>query len=340
MKQFKMKFVGPIGKTSFRIHVLSSYLIQAIFAFCIFQFMNKFSFSLLELKTFYYFLFIIILNILLLWFVFDVDKYRARFKDIFPDQNLHPFLYILIGMMPIAFIICSVFLCFKESADFSNSKNVFKLRYVLVTLFVLQLLQVGITNFSFWTAGPSIYLTVDTAHDALNIIQLKEKAIFKENYNVFDEYPVSSDKLSSTEIVLLVSVNAALIIKEKNRTIASGTNKDEAAIKTALHLLNVCYLSLLKSESRIFQFRDYSPVHWIHPSGPMEILLLSMIEQQILLKFNKVIVKQNVEILKNIEKKNDKLSGQQREIYLKKISELKKKFEVTKTFIALNQTDY
>ena len=339
MKLIEMKPAIPIGKATFRKHVLRSFLIQALFAFCIFIFMSIFKFSILEPSTFYYLIFITILNSILIFYVFDYTKYRARFKDIFPEQDLNPFLYLLVGMMPIGFILGSVILCLKNSAETRKFPCVLKLRYVFIPLIVFLLIQLCSPVFSYWTATPSVFFAVDTAYDSMNIVQLKNNAVYRENYNVLNEYQSSSDKLSSTEIVLLVAVNATVIIKEKNRTIASGTNNDEVGIRAALHMLNTCYLSLLKSESRVFEFLDYSPIQWIHPSGPIEILLLSMVEQQIQLRFNKVLLQKSMDILNGIEKKDMEISLAQKEIYLKEILELKKKFETTKTFLALSQVN-
>lgn len=329
----KMKYVAPIGKNSFRIHVFESSMIQLGFVFIVSILLHVGNFQLLEVSTFFYIAFIVLLNFFLLWFVFDIDKYRARFKDVFPDKNLSIALFFLYGFIPFAFVVFTIFLCSKESEELRPIPKIFKIRYSLVAVIPLVILQISSPIVSYWVASPSTYFIVDTYHDANEIIKYKETAAFTERSNLIEEYQEKySNKLSSTELILLIAVNSSLAFKEKNRAIASGEGKVEAGIKYGLHVLNACHKLLLISEATRLNFLDYSPVHWFYPSGPIEILLLSVVEQQILLKFNKVLLDTNLSSLDKLDKKNLETSSPRKEYYAKEIFELRKKFSQTRTF--------
>lgn len=322
----KTKYVAPIGKISFRIHFMSSFIAQCIFILCIFLIMKFSGGQLIELGFFSHMLILTVLNVVILKYFYSFDVYRARFKDIYPDQNLSVSLFLFLGFIPLAFLCFSFFLCLKESADFVTEKRKFRKLLPVsagITLIVIQSLSPVI---SYWSSSPSLYFIVDTSHGALDLIELKESAIYKDNYDVSKQFLLKTKNLNSTKIILSDAVNASVIMKESKRSIASGNNNDELKIKYLIHLLNTCYSSLSLSNSREIKFSDHSLIQWLHPSGPIEIYLLNMIEQQLLVKFYNTLTEQSLTILERVDKKSHLLNLSDKDHYLKEIADLKFKF--------------
>jgi len=278
------------------------------------------------------------IHCLFIFLVYDFFKYRARFKDIYPDHHLTIINYFLISFFPIAFIALTIFLCLKDSDESKHPMKIFKTRYLLLSLAGLLTLQGLSPLVSYMSARPSFYFAVNILHDSLELIKLKDQSTYRPN--LFEEFlRKHSGELSSTQLVLLVAVNVAFIVKEKERAVTNENEKKEAPFKYGLDIVEMSYESLFYSENRKMSFMDYSPIQWLHPSGPIEIYLLQMVERQILVKFNSVILKQGMAVLKSVKKKIDKLSPDRKEFYLRRIEESQKKFEQSKTYIGSNEAN-
>lgn len=267
----------------------------------------------------------------MLFYSFDSNKYRARFKDIYPDHKLNLSYFLLTGFFPIAFIALTLFLCFKESDEIKPPNRIFKIRYAALVLVPMFCLQFVSSQVSYWIATPSTHYIVDVAHNALDLVQFKKQVGFRND--LIEEYQRNyPGKMNSTHMVLLIAVNASEIIKEKGRSIAGGTDRYEANFQYEVQVLEAFHKLLLISESNKLNFLDYSPIHWFHLSGPTEIFILSMVEQQLITKFNKVFIAKSTSMLDDMEEDLVTIGPPRKEYYSKKISEIRSKFKKTKTF--------
>lgn len=317
----KLKYVTPLGKTSFRIHIIISFIIQFLFATAVCFLILVFNFKLHEERTLYFLLLILILNLAGAWYVFDVHRYRARFKDIYPDYDLSYVTYLLLGFAPFLFLAFTLLLCSQESDRLRPPPKFLKKRFILSAMFALWGLQFSSPKISYWSASPSIYYIVDVIHDTFRVIDLKEKGDYQSVINELYQANVST-----TKNVLLIASAAVLSLNDRNKAITNGSDRHNEFMKSGLQLTKFCYRSLIASESSRFNFFYYSPMQWLSFSGPIEILLLTIIDQQIVKAFNKSVLEKSLHVLDRLEEKSR--SG----LYRKQILELKNRFAQTKTF--------
>lgn len=324
-----------MSRETFRKHILKSYLFQVCFLITAYLFYKFVQFQLPQVSSYFYVLIFAAINIAICSFVFDMNKYKARFKDIYPDQNLSTFLFAILSFIPITFLALTIFLYMKERVDQQPPPVIFRPRYYLLSLAILISVQVGIPHIAYMTASPSMYFIVETSWDTLRVIKLKDK--LDHDTDVFQEYQDRFSKnLSSTEIVLLVALSSANILKDKESAIARAENKDEVRYEYRLRLLESLHKSLLISESNKANFVDFSPIQWLHPSGPFEILILTKVDNHIQEKFNRTVIEKSLSMLDSFNKSLGETKVERNERHIVKVKELRRKFERTKTFLAYN----
>ena len=168
-----------------------------------------------------------------------------------------------------------------------------------------------VTNF----ATPSNYFIVDVTHDAINLINYKKEV--KRETPFLDDYKRKhSSKLNSTELVLLTTVAASKIIEEKNKNLDNG-----------FLLLKRWHELLIESEKTKAGLFDFSPIHWLAPSGPTEILLLFMVETRVIDKYSTTLVKKSIEMIGLLEGRVGRMPAGEREAAAKRLNEIKSEFQ-------------
>lgn len=333
MKFFKQREILPVDKQTYLKHLLFLLLLQFLLAVLMYSLIYFCEIGTSDFtKSYYFFGSTIIINFIVDILFTKSHIFQGRYKDIFPNHKFSGAQLIIAMFVPLFFIGFILYLYFKKkSPDNVPPAYLSKLRYSIPLSLVIVALQVFSPKSAYWSSSPSTYYVIDIAHDAYDVIKFKEST--KEGSTVIQDYEnLYGGKFSSTQLVLLTAVGAAHIIKEKQRAVANEQNKLELSLKSGIKMLNVGYATILKSESTKFEIWDFSPFHWLYPTGPTEIMLISLIEFEIIQKFNKVLIEKNSGILKNLENRLVELPKNKREEYRTQLSNLRKKFENTQTF--------
>lgn len=330
MPSFKPKYVDPIDKFSFRTHAISSMAFQLVFILLVSLLMHFFDFQSFKILTF---ILLICAHGVLMFFFFDVKKYRARFKDIYPSHNLSPLYFIMLALFPLAFLAFTLFLCLKNSVKGEHPHKIFKFRFAVPSLLAVFALQALSPLATYWTASPSSYHLVGIAYDSIDLLKFKDRFLASQD-PIGELHKRHHGKLSSTQLIVYTAIMAQSIrIKNKKaRSLASISQKHEINYKNAVELLEICHKNILIGENTKLEFLDYSPLQWFHPSGLIEIFLLSIVDDEILLKFNSELLEKSHNILDSLEGKIKSLEASKRDAYIQKISDLRKKFSQTKTY--------
>lgn len=313
MKFFKEKEPFPISKFTFRKHLRRSLLAQSFIVglFLFFIYVLK-----VETPASYSFLFLILINIIVAGTFFDLKKYRGRFKDIYPRHNVSMLFLLFLGLVPPMFIALTIFLCLKDSWEESAPPKFFySYQYASFIIIPFIAVQVLSPRLSYWTSIPTHYFINDVAHDSINLINYKNEV--KKETPFLDDYKRKhSSKLNSTELVLLTAIAASKIAEDKNKKMENG-----------FLLLKRLHELLVESEKTKAGLFDFSPIHWLTPSGPTEILLLSMVETQVIDKYSTTLVKKSLETIELLEVKVGRMPAGEREVAAKRLNEIKSEFQ-------------
>lgn len=136
---------------------------------------------------------------------------------------------------------------------------------------------------------------------------------------------------------LLTAVSSNVILKSKPAKENIYYNKE---------LLDFQYIflsqmnDLLKeSENNRPGFFDYSPMQWILPSGPVEILILSVVEMHLLSKFSDVIAEKSRPGIRSSEMLIERMPASEKIFYKHKFDSLKNEYLKSKSFQALQKKD-
>lgn len=331
---FKTKEPVPVNKFTFRNYIKWSLRIQVIYVSLI-----LFLISLLEKPEELKIGFILLLlgYCLISFSFFNSKYYQGRFKDIFPAHNLSMLYLFVISFMPPLFIFLTAYLCLKDSWDESTPpKLLHKTRYAFLVLIPLLVIQFVFPRMAYWTAIPSAYYIARAARDSGNLIQYKDQ-VGPQTQFVSDYKNRFGSRLSSTEVILLTAVSAATILKSKPAKENIYYNKE---------LLDFQYIflsqmnDLLKeSENNRPGFFDYSPMQWILPSGPVEILILSVVEMHLLSKFSDVIAEKSRPGIRSSEMLIERMPASEKIFYKHKFDSLKNEYLKSKSFQALQKKD-
>lgn len=332
MKLFKFKFVHPIGKTEFQLYILQAVLIQFVFVLC--SFLIFYIFELIDpntnklvvgasLSVLYYFI---------LFTVFDFNKFRARYKDIYPEQELNPVYFFLSVLFPVWFWVEVGLLCFLKSEFRHRPIVFFKMRYALPVLAGVIAFQSYNPKVAYWSSSPSQYFITDAYHDMKNVVALKKEMKFGDN--AFEKYTqLYSKPNSSTEVILLLALEAGVIEEEsKTRFIADETNKVEIWLESKLMIAHSAKRTLSYAEKMQAEILDFSLFHWMYPTGPLEIVLMSMIDQKETNKYTPKLLSNSFKLLNSIERGVQKLKTSKRTEYMARISKLRQEFQESRTF--------
>lgn len=327
---FKTKEPVPVNKFTFRKYIKWSLRIQVIYV-SIILILNSLLEKPEELKISFI---LLLLGYCLISFIFfNYNYYQGRFKDIFPAHNLSMWYLFVISFMPPLFIFLTAYLCIKDSWDESTPpKLVYKTRYAFLVLIPLLVIQIIFPRMAYWTAIPSTYYIASAARDSENLILYKDQ-VSPQTQFVSDYKNKFGSRLSSTEVILLTAVSANVILKSKPANESIHYNKELLDFQyTFLSQMN----DLLKeSENNRPGFFDYSPVQWILPSGPVEILLLSVVEIHLLSKFSDVIAEKTRPGIRSSEILIERMPASDKIFYKQKFNSLKNEYLKSKSIQAL-----
>lgn len=330
---FRLKFVHPIGRKQFQLYILRSFLLQI---FVILLSILALKYCRLDLfakiDTYFYLILIMLVNTVISFTIFDFQKFRARFKDIYPDKEFGLLYYTLSSVIPFWFFGLIVFLCITEEEGKKPAK-LFKIRFAIPAVTFVLVVQSLSPGLAYWTSNATHYFITDVLHSTKSIISLKSEAkgdkTVVENY-----YKAHAGKMYSTQLILLVAVHAALIIDMKKREIANHVDVTEAFFNAILDILESNIAFLKEAEIMAEDKFVFSPLHWITPSGPFEIILLTTVENSIMKKFCPTVLNKSMGLLIHAEKKLTKFESPNKSAYAKRIATLKKEFQNSNTYKA------
>jgi hypothetical protein len=328
MAMKKSNIVEPLSRAGFRKHILKSLSIQGAFVFALFLLKDVFQPKFIQNGPLIFCGVVFALNVAFTWFVFEPQKYLRRFKDIYPRHELSANIIFLSILMPAIFFALTIFLCVKEREETLLPSHIFRPRYFAVTLVLVFGVQSAVPLLSYWVGSPSVSYIVNTIHQANRILKFKDKV--QVNANVYAEYKNKySESLSPTEVVLLSSISAAHNIKEKNRKVAS--------VHFSVETLESFHKALVLSESTKVGFKNFGPLQWVAPTGPLEIILLTEFDNRILNHFNKVILERSLQIVERVERKFRDSKDENDQKVLAQLKEIEQKLKSTNTYLALNE---
>lgn len=227
----------------------------------------------------------------------------GRLKDLYPDNKLSRNFVTLTFVFPVYFLFMILFLCFKKEAPNKEGSQFFTYRFVLPALALFVALQYLFLPVAYFTAVPSFYYISRVAKGYSHIANENNK--LGHTSTVLEDYKKRfNSHLTSTEIILLSAKTAMVIGKANNRSTASERDENKVAkFNQAITLVNQMIEILKESESLNLGITTYSPLQWLHPSAPGEILLLTTMEVLLLERFNDVVIEKMDNILTNLEKK-------------------------------------
>lgn len=246
-------------------------------------------------------------------FFYKPKMILERFQEVYPQKKLTRNFVIFTYFFPVHFIIMIMILCFKDHSGKDEGSYFFTFRFALPTAALLVFLQISFSPIAYLTAVPSFYFITKVTDDALNIIGAGES--LGQKSTPLEEYRKQiNTALSSTEIILLSSYTARVLMREDKRSTASEKD-DKKVMKITKAITLVDQMSEILKESESYKLRvgDYSFLQWMHPSAPGEILMLSALELLMLQKFNSVVIAKMNTIVEGLGKHINSLPESEKE---------------------------
>ncbi len=236
-----------------------------------------------------------------------------RFQEVYPEKKISRHFVTFTHFFPIHFLIMIMILFFKDHSEKNEGSFFFTFRFALPTAALLVFLQISFTPIAYLTAVPSFYFITKVTDDALSIMGAGESLGHKST--PLEEYKKQiSSALSSTEIILLSSYTAKVLLSEDKRSTASEKHdKKVMKITRAITLVDQMSEILKESESYKLRIGDYSLLQWMHPSAPGEILMLSSLELLMLRRFNTVVIGKMNTIVEGLGKHINSLPESEKE---------------------------
>ncbi|MCM2349349.1 MAG: hypothetical protein NDI69_04955 [Bacteriovoracaceae bacterium] len=316
------KAIVPLDKKTYRKHIIVSLIFQLAFVGLFFVSLKIWSFKTIGLALFF-------INFVSMFFFFNTRLFKGRVKDLYPEFELSNRFLFFTGLVPLYFLGLVAFLCFKEkSLENRAPSRMFRVRYAALVIVPLVALQALSPSFSYLSASPSLHYIVKSHQDVRTLIEYKES--LKSSDFIIENYLEKSNaKLSVTELVLLTTITASTIAKEKGRTVASEEKikKAQEYFKHGIRLLITTEQILSLSASTRLEVSDYSPVQWLFPSAPTEIMLLQFVETRILDKFKSTLSLKILEMSVRLEKNLEKLPEPERAHYARQLTEIRTKLK-------------
>jgi hypothetical protein len=266
------KFVLPIDKKVFRLHILKCLAFQVLCISIVYIILQNRESNIEFFNQLNDYYIVWLANLLMLTFVYDIHMFRARFKDIYPDQELNKIFYFFAGFVPVFFLAMVIFLCVKNSDSGDSYPRAFRKRYALLGLLPILALQGQFPVVSFWTASPSSYYLVDMIHQTTKLEEIKKTQSLEA---AFKERP------GSVTVLALVWKASLDLNASNNRVVASENGNYKDSFKDGFKFLRTCHEAILISEDNSIRLTDYSPIQWLHPSGPVDIFFTKVMEQSI-----------------------------------------------------------
>lgn len=321
------KFVLPIDKKVFRLHILKCLAFQLLLITIVYIILQnrETNIELFDSLDDYYIAWIA--NLVMLIFVYDINLFRARFKDIYPDQELNKIFYFFAGFIPVFFFAMIIFLCVKNSDSGDSYPRAFRKRYALLGLIPLLALQGQFPVVSFWTASPSSYYLVDMLHQSQRIEEVKKTKSVEE---------ALKERPGPVTVMALVWKASLDLHHTNNRTVASQYRPYKDSFKDGFKFLHSCHQALITSEDNDIRLTDFSPIHWMQPSGPVDILLTKVMEQGIREKSARSLYYNCNNILHKLEWHYDDLKLNNPD-YKKEMADLRQKFDQTRMHAESNK---
>lgn len=138
------EFVHPLDRKTFRIHILKCIALQILLAAVVYIVTQNRGITLetlIQNKLLYW---VYTVHFVMLVFAYDIDRYAARFKDIYPELKLNAVFYFMAGFVPVFFYVMTFFLCVKPGDSERQFPRVFKARYVALVFAILLPLQAAL----------------------------------------------------------------------------------------------------------------------------------------------------------------------------------------------------
>lgn len=324
MNPLPAEVIKPINKKTFRKHAFKALIVQALLSFSLYFVIDFFDIDLITFDIAVYFVFVTFFNMFFVSFIFDYDIYRLRFKEVYPDSDFKHSEFILLGVSPILIVGMTLFLCLKNP-DVSVRKAI-KKRYLALAFILLLCLQVISPASTYLTGSASIYFVFDTSKSAERLTKFKKDVGSSEK--VIEKYlNQNAGTVKATQIVLLLNAATFLSDEDRKREIASGGDKTEMRFKYGIKKLEYAKEVSLLSLSQRIKYINFSPIHWLLPSGPVEIILISKFEKEVLKTLRQHLHKNSLKYASKLEGQIEALSTKDRELYIQKLNDLKLHFK-------------
>ena len=329
------KEISPMGKLEFKNYILKSLLIHTSLVCFILV-----TFYLLKSRVENVYL---LIGLALFYFptsflCFQLNNFRARFKDIYPDRNISFCFFTFLCFLPPLFVALTIYLCLRDSSQESAPPKIFcTYRYATLAVIPIIVIQIMSSRVSYWTARPAAYFFIEMCYDVKNFFEYK-KLVSVEDPLIEKYKQKYGESLKGIELELLTALSLRTVHKEKSRKLASDNSDFESnKMEMQFSYLNRLHDVLSVSGESGAGFLHFSPMHWLLPSGPLEIILLSIIESEKMNDFGKKYTKQSLEAVKHIETKIERLPASEKVKARIRLESIKQKFRDIKFFQHYNQ---
>jgi hypothetical protein len=333
-EQAKDLKIVTMNKHDFRKHILISFIIHICIAGIIYAILKMKYLNFHNLLGFTFSVVIGLCCAASFIFIFDVKKYNRRFRDIYPDSDNGSFWYLFAYCFPVFFFGLTIFLCFKDHVPHIRTP----LRFRTVSLFVVPVFCLQLTNpsFSYYFASPTFFYLTDTITAAINLIGYKKN--LKNSDNIVQNYLRKyDDEMKSTENVLLIAVAGSVLWKDESKISKSPEDikyflkNGEQLISSILEIQSIAYRNKFKATS-------YSPIQWLYPGAPFEILFLEETENNINNKYQPKVVHESLSIITNMESQVGRLPASEQVIYREKIQKQREQIYASESYkLLINQ---
>lgn len=331
MKSFELKKVDPIDKFTFRIFLLKSIIFQVIFIVAV-QLIMKFKFidfiGSLGLDKFWGFIGLAIIYLVMMRVTksFDIHTYRARYKDIYPEEDFTFRTFILLAICPPVFIALNLFFCLANgSLEKRAVPLILKPRYFFFPLAVLYFCQSYNFQFAYWTAQPVYYHVLKISNDAATLFRVGDRAKTLDDLKADKEF--YSDSPNSARLALSLAIQSKVMLKDRKREIDAGADPKEISIKYGVLMAEALDNNLKQLSDYQLHLSDYSVMQWMCPNAQLEILLLAGIEDYLAREVRLVMLENAEKFVKELDVNITRMpASDKKDYYVKKVENIKQNF--------------
>lgn len=325
----------PLNRSGFRIRFLKEILFLIVLlaiAYAIFQIGNHYSSFAIQITAI-----CVLIGGCLIYSANTADMFSCRFLDIYPkEKEFNSMIFALFSAIPITNVpLLLIALCKKRTESYAPL--FLKKLWIPVAIYFFFCISQGVLfgfnllprqaiTVSSWLNAPSQYYIHTVIADAVWAFEFK-KTIHRDSVDpkakIIKAYADRS--FDSTGVILTTAVLATDAYKKREIASDKDASKIEAMLKVIEYSI---FLIKMNEESPNFILK-FNPVSILSAENIIEIGLLSMIESEIVQKFQWAIWEKLDDMIANLNKKIDP-ENVLHKIYLNRVNSINEEFKTMK----------